>query len=160
MSYRHIENGDCADACIGSFVGMCPLSLVVTAGGLEAGHCGEVGYSVQNGKHSVIAGPCGSMTFSKYLMPDSARHVTEPETQPERRSQAVAASKFLGQSEPVISMEKPTYHGAVAFICVIALCCFSAHHRRVSQRSACKHFALFQRSSRQSGSSWTAVKLC
>ena len=38
-NFRYIENGECADACLTSSLGVCPRSVTVAFSGLEAGTC-------------------------------------------------------------------------------------------------------------------------
>ena len=64
--YHKIADDECADACIPPSVGLCPRSLVVSGGNLEAGECAEIGYAVADGTEDVTAGPCGEITFDKY----------------------------------------------------------------------------------------------
>jgi len=64
--YRRIEDGTCADACISSFVGVCPRSLVVSVGSLEAGLCSSVGYTTPGDDLEQRAGPCGTLVFKTY----------------------------------------------------------------------------------------------
>ena len=40
-NYRRIEDDTGAEACISSLVGLCPRSLVLAAGGRQAGICSE-----------------------------------------------------------------------------------------------------------------------
>jgi len=70
--YRKISNGECADSCVDSFVGVCPRSLVVSAGGLDSGKCSDVGYTVADGSISQQAGPCGTIAFNKYKSASAA----------------------------------------------------------------------------------------
>ena len=72
QDYRKISNGECADSCIDSFVGVCPRSLVVSAGGLDSGKCSDVGYAVADGSISQQAGPCGTIEFNKYKSASAA----------------------------------------------------------------------------------------
>jgi len=64
--YRKVSDADCADACLASYISICPRSLVVQAGGLTSGSCADAGYSVGDGTISQKAGPCGTITFNKY----------------------------------------------------------------------------------------------
>jgi len=66
VDYRKITDGECADACIDSTVGICPRSIVVSAGGLDAGKCADVGYAVADGSIDQQAGPCGTIHFNQY----------------------------------------------------------------------------------------------
>ena len=47
-------------------MGPCPLSIVVATGGLKAGNCSALGYSVADGFNVVKAGPCGNLNFSQF----------------------------------------------------------------------------------------------
>lgn len=64
--YRKLSNGECADACLNSFVGICPVSIVAKSGGLEEGKCADLQYTTVDGTTSQKAGPCGTLTFNKY----------------------------------------------------------------------------------------------
>ena len=65
-SYRKVVDGECADDCLGSSVGICPRSIVVSTGGLEAGACKDIQYTVADGTTSQKAGPCGTLSFNKW----------------------------------------------------------------------------------------------
>ena len=71
-SYRKVTNGECADACIDSTVGICPRSIVVSAGGLDAGKCADISYTVADGAIDQKAGPCGTLHFNKYKQASAA----------------------------------------------------------------------------------------
>ncbi|KAL1525969.1 hypothetical protein AB1Y20_020795 [Prymnesium parvum] len=64
--YRKVTSGECADSCLDSFVGVCPRSVVVKAGGLDTGRCASVGFTVSDGSIEEKAGPCGTLHFDKY----------------------------------------------------------------------------------------------
>jgi len=66
--YIKIEKATCAQACLADKVGICPVSIVVKTGGLHAGTCADKGYTVANGTKTVLAGPCGKLTFDLYNM--------------------------------------------------------------------------------------------
>ena len=68
-NYRKVVDAVCADSCIGNFVGLCPRSLVVSQGGLDAGSCEDAGYSVADGSMDQKAGPCGTLHFLQYTKP-------------------------------------------------------------------------------------------
>mmetsp|Transcript_40254 Transcript_40254/g.85862 ORF Transcript_40254/g.85862 Transcript_40254/m.85862 type:complete len:119 (+) Transcript_40254:70-426(+) len=65
--YRKIVDGECADICLKDYVSFCPRSLIVSKGGLAAGTCAEVKYTVPHGVMSQTAGPCGELKFNKYI---------------------------------------------------------------------------------------------
>ena len=65
-TYRKLSGGECADDCLSSTVGICPLSIVVKTGGLEAGACKDIQYTVADGTTSQKAGPCGTLSFNKW----------------------------------------------------------------------------------------------
>ena len=66
---RRIEDGTGAEACISGFVGICPRSLVVAAGGLQAGIRSGAGYTTIGADMDQQAGPCGTITFKTYTNP-------------------------------------------------------------------------------------------
>jgi len=65
-TYNKIADGMCAEDCLPSMVGICPVGLVVKAGGLSTGSCASLGYTKLAGSISQKAGPCGTLTFKKY----------------------------------------------------------------------------------------------
>jgi hypothetical protein len=65
-SYRKVTDDECADACIGSTVGICPRSVVVKGGGLTAGKCADIGFTIEDGATDQAAGPCGTIHFTTY----------------------------------------------------------------------------------------------
>lgn len=65
-NYRKVTSGDCADACLASTIGICPRSIVVSAGGLDSGLCKDLDYTVADGSTDQKAGPCGTLHFNKY----------------------------------------------------------------------------------------------
>jgi len=65
-NYRRIEDGTCANTCLGRFLGVCPRSLVVSAGSLEPGVCSSEGYTVRGDDLNQQAGPCGRLTFQTF----------------------------------------------------------------------------------------------
>jgi hypothetical protein len=71
-TYRKVTNGECAEACLGSTVGACPVSLVVKFGKLDKGICADAGYTKSDGSIAQKAGPCGTITFKKYAKPSAA----------------------------------------------------------------------------------------
>merc|ERR1712032_1163353 len=65
--YTHMQEGKCAQACLGEKVGVCPLKIVVVAGNLTKGNCADAGFPKDTGtKDTVTAGPCGNLTFEIY----------------------------------------------------------------------------------------------
>merc|ERR1711966_459676 len=62
--YRKVQDGGCADACLASQVGVCPISIITKFGGLEAGSCKDAGYTVADGSVDQKAGPCGTLHFN------------------------------------------------------------------------------------------------
>lgn len=65
-NFRKISAGECAEACVPSMVGLCPQSLIVKTGGLDAGHCADVNFTVADGTVDQKCGPCGTVTFNKF----------------------------------------------------------------------------------------------
>ena len=65
-TYSKVVDGTCADACLNKTVGICPVALVIKAGGLTKGSCASEGYTKPNGTKSQKAGPCGVITFDLY----------------------------------------------------------------------------------------------
>eukprot|EP01079_Euglenida_sp_SAG-EU17-18_P001906 gene1906-2972_t len=59
--YYKIVEDSCAQDCLGSRVGPCPLKIVVVTGNLSIGSCSPLGYSKPNGTETVTAGPCGKL---------------------------------------------------------------------------------------------------
>merc|ERR1712178_48788 len=66
QTYRRIQNGQCGDVCLGSKIGVCPRSIVVATGQLEAGKCEDAGYTVDKGQQDTKAGPCGTLKIGKW----------------------------------------------------------------------------------------------
>jgi len=64
--YSRLEDGVCADACLKSFVGACPVGLVASEGNLKKKSCKSQGYTEKDGTLSQKAGPCGSITFDLF----------------------------------------------------------------------------------------------
>ena len=56
----------CADSCLPEMVGFCPRALIARAGSLTEGTCPEIGYRRADGASSIVAGPCGTLAFSRY----------------------------------------------------------------------------------------------
>jgi len=65
-TYSRISDGVCAEDCLGSMVGICPVALVVKGGSLKKLSCASQGYTKPDGTISQKAGPCGTLTFQKY----------------------------------------------------------------------------------------------
>jgi len=68
-TYRKVVDGTCAEACLGSMVGICPIGLVIKAGGLETKKCADDGFTQDQGELDQAAGPCGTIKFEKYTKP-------------------------------------------------------------------------------------------
>lgn len=66
--YIRIEKTSCAQICLGSFVGICPVAIVIKTGGLHEDTCSSHGYTKPNGTTTVSAGPCGKITFDVFEM--------------------------------------------------------------------------------------------
>merc|ERR1719424_1491813 len=64
--YRKVVNNSCADDCVPSTLGICPRALIVKEGGLDAGKCADIGYTVDQGEQDQKAGPCGTLKFEHY----------------------------------------------------------------------------------------------
>ena len=47
--YTHMEGGECAQACIGTHLGPCPIGIVTKAGNLTEGTCEAAGYPKDTG---------------------------------------------------------------------------------------------------------------
>lgn len=76
--YRKVQDGICANACLPATVGICPRAVIVKAGGLDAGKCADVGYTVDKGTVSQPAGPCGTLEFNQYAKAGSALASASP----------------------------------------------------------------------------------
>ena len=70
-TYNRVVNGTCAQACLGSFVGICPVSLVVSKGDLSKGSCSSLGYTQAAGSMDQKAGPCGTIKFDDFTKPSN-----------------------------------------------------------------------------------------
>ena len=71
--YYLIQDGTCAQACLGSTIGgFCPRALVVKEGKLHSGECSTKGYDVAVGFKDVKAGPCGHINFTTYASNSSS----------------------------------------------------------------------------------------
>merc|ERR1719473_2515342 len=70
-TYNRVEDSKCAETCLGSFVGICPTSLVVSKGELKTGACSALGYTVKGDDLKQKAGPCGTLTFTTYTKPST-----------------------------------------------------------------------------------------
>lgn len=68
-TYNRVEDSKCAETCLGSFVGICPTSLVVSKGELKTGACSALGYTTKGADLKQKAGPCGTLTFTTYTKP-------------------------------------------------------------------------------------------
>lgn len=73
--YSLVKDGTCAQACLNKTVGICPVSLVVKAGHLQAKACKDEGFNRPNGTKTQKAGPCGNITFDLYTK-GSSRYVS------------------------------------------------------------------------------------
>merc|ERR1711881_450867 len=71
VSFMKAQGGLCADACTPANVGKCTQALVVQKGALTKGTCKSVGFTVAAGSLKQEAGPCGSLTFTKFTKPSS-----------------------------------------------------------------------------------------
>jgi hypothetical protein len=61
-TYNKVSNNTCAEACVPEKLGFCPRSLVVSKGGLSAGTCKSLGYTVDQGEKDQACGPCGTVS--------------------------------------------------------------------------------------------------
>eukprot|EP00299_Pterocystis_sp_00344_P018671 c9316_g1_i1.p1 GENE.c9316_g1_i1~~c9316_g1_i1.p1 ORF type:complete len:425 (+),score=80.29 c9316_g1_i1:67-1341(+) len=68
-TYRKEADGACADTCLGDTEGLCPTSIIVQYGGLSKGSCNSDGFTKADGSISQAAGPCGTLTFNKWVKP-------------------------------------------------------------------------------------------
>ena len=71
--YNKVVNGVCAQACLNKTVGICPIAIVVKAGGLATGTCAAAGFTKPNGTQSQKAGPCGTIVFDDYVKPGEGK---------------------------------------------------------------------------------------
>jgi len=65
-TYSKVVNGTCAQACLNKTVGICPVALVVKAGGLSKNSCAAAGFTQPDGTKPQKAGPCGTIVFDLY----------------------------------------------------------------------------------------------
>ena len=70
IMYSRNDTSICADALLESTVGICPRSIVVLCGRLNAVSCPELGFNLREGEMVVIAGPCGKIRFDLYKKPE------------------------------------------------------------------------------------------
>ena len=77
-NFRKVSSGECAEACVPSMVGLCPQSLIVKTGGLDAGHCADVNFTVADGTVDQKCGPCGTITFNKFKQGSTAVNLDPP----------------------------------------------------------------------------------
>lgn len=75
-TYNRVQDSTCAETCLGSFVGICPTSLVVSKGELKAGACSALGYTTKGADLKQKAGPCGTLTFTTYTKSEAAVRLT------------------------------------------------------------------------------------
>lgn len=90
-TYRKVGGGSCAEACIGSLVGTCPIAVIALLGGLSEGRCAEVGFGTANGTVAIPAGPCGNILYNVFA-PGSPT-----DTRKQKRDQALAELPQLVQ---------------------------------------------------------------
>jgi hypothetical protein len=64
--YRKLTGAECADSCVPATLGICPRSLIVKEGGLDAGKCKDIGYTTDKGEQDQKCGPCGTLKFEHY----------------------------------------------------------------------------------------------
>jgi hypothetical protein len=57
----------CGDICLGEFTGLCPQSMVLYMGGLKKGSCKGTGFGVHDSDITQETGPCGTLTFKKWI---------------------------------------------------------------------------------------------
>jgi len=69
--YSKTVDGTCAQSCLNSMIGICPVALVAKAGGLDAKACSADGYTQANGTKSQKAGPCGTLVFNLFTKPSA-----------------------------------------------------------------------------------------
>ena len=69
--YRKVQDPNCGDICLPAKIGVCPRSIVVSTGGLEAGKCADKGYTVDKGEQDQKAGPCGTLKIEKWAKADN-----------------------------------------------------------------------------------------
>jgi len=80
-TYNKVANGVCAEDCLGSTVGICPVAFIVKGGGLSEGTCASLGFTKEGGSISQKAGPCGTLTFKTYTKPSGPVAGALPSTQ-------------------------------------------------------------------------------
>ena len=67
--YTRMEDGSCAQICLGNRVKLCSVSLVAKVGNLKKGNCARTGFTHDTGTtHTANAGPCGKITFKIYKL--------------------------------------------------------------------------------------------
>lgn len=91
--YRRVDGSFCSDSCLSSFVGICPVSLVISNGELYPGSCPALGYTVSDGTFSQSAGPCGDITFGKWSQ--KPKVAESEELSAAQQEAAIAASQEL-----------------------------------------------------------------
>jgi hypothetical protein len=67
--YRKVQDPHCGDVCLPAKMGVCPRSIIVSEGKLEAGKCAEKGYTVDRGEKDEEAGPCGTLKIEQWVKP-------------------------------------------------------------------------------------------
>lgn len=101
-TYSKVVDGTCAEACLASMIGICPVALVAKAGGLDAKACAAEGYTQANGTKNQKAGPCGTIAFKLYTKASSAESI----------GQGIPLAKFDGSmSNTWKSVDDPVMGG-------------------------------------------------
>merc|ERR1712000_170218 len=85
--YRKVQDPSCGDICLPSQIGVCPRSIVVSTGGLEAGKCADKGYTVDKGEQDQEAGPCGTLKIELWAKADDTALTVKDDCQYYRKVQ-------------------------------------------------------------------------
>lgn len=113
-SYYRIDSATCADISLGSFVGICPTSLVVSKGGLKAGTCATLGYTAKGADLKQKAGPCGTLDFNTYTKPAALALEAAPATTTLITfdgASGTGSHAFRAVSDPVMGgLSESTFH--------------------------------------------------
>eukprot|EP00729_Bicosta_minor_P010905 gene10905-30944_t len=64
--YYRIDGDECSQCELGYTLGFCPISIVLSQGGLSKGRCDAQGFNVDAGKSDQAAGPCGTIHFTLF----------------------------------------------------------------------------------------------
>ena len=68
--YTRMEDGKCAQLCVGKMLGFCPRAIVVKFGNLKKQTCAAAGFTHDTKIiHHAAAGPCGKLASRIYEWP-------------------------------------------------------------------------------------------